>query len=208
LEIPRLGVGALASGNGSLNAAVGADAGAAITGNGNVAIGAGMLGQAGVDNRTWIANVYDDVATDRIVYADADGHLGTLSSSRRYKEEITSMNEASDPLFALRPVTFRYKKDVDPRQARSFGLIAEEVAEVSPDLISCDKGGKPQTVRYDAVNAMLLNEFLKEHKTVQQQQKQIDALTAELKEQRSLIQKVSAQLELSKSAPQTVLNHQ
>lgn len=134
-----MGVGALASGNGSLNAAVGADAGAAITGNGNVAIGAGMLGQAGVDNRTWIANVYDDVATDRIVYADADGHLGTLSSSRRYKEEITSMNEASDPLFALRPVTFRYKKDVDPRQARSFGLIAEEVAEVSPDLISCDQ---------------------------------------------------------------------
>ena len=109
------------------------------------------------------------------------------------------MDKASEALFALKPVSFRYKQEIDPSHKLSFGLIAEGVAKVSPDLISRDKEGKPQTVRYEAVNAMLLNEFLKEHRKVEQLEKQIAALTAGL-------QKVSAQLELSKPAPQAVLN--
>ena len=111
------------------------------------------------------------------------------------------MDRSSESLFALKPVTFRYKKDTDPSQALSFGLIAEEVAQVSPELITRDEEGKPQTVRYEAVNAMLLNEFLKEHQTVQELKKQVAELTA-------VVQKVSAQLEVTKAASQTVLNDQ
>ena len=118
------------------------------------------------------------------------------------------MDKASEAVFALKPVTFHYKKEIDTAGTSQFGLVAEEVEKVNPDLVVRDKEGKPYSVRYDQVNAMLLNEFLKEHRTVQEQgatiarlQKQIDALTAGL-------QKVSAQLELSKSAPQTVLNNQ
>ena len=116
------------------------------------------------------------------------------------------MAEASEAILALRPMTFRYKKDIDPTRSRSFGLIAEEVAEVDPDLVTPDRNGKPETVRYEAVNAMLLNEFLKEHRkneeqeaTIARQQKQIDALTAGL-------QKVSTQVEASKPASQVVNN--
>ena len=130
-----------------------------------------------------------------------DNKIATLSSSRRYKEDIQPMDQAIETLFALQPVTFRYKKEVDPAQMLSFGLIAEEVAKINPDLITCDEQGKPQTVRYDAVNAMLLNEFLKEHRELQDLKKQVAALTAGL-------QRVSVQLEMSKSAPQTVLNNQ
>jgi hypothetical protein len=118
------------------------------------------------------------------------------------------MDKASEAILALKPVTFHYKKEVDPDGIPQFGLVAEQVAKVNPDLVARDEDGKAYTVRYDAVNAMLLNEFLKEHRKVQEleanaakQQKQIEALTAGL-------QKVSAQLELSKSAPQTVLNNQ
>ena len=117
------------------------------------------------------------------------------------------MDKASEAILALKPVTFRYKHDLDPKAIPQFGLVAEQVEKVDPDLVARDEQGKPYTVRYEAVNAMLLNEFLKEHRTVQEQgaiiarqQKQIDALTAGL-------QKVSAQLELSKAAPQTVLNN-
>src|SRR5262249_47034619 len=119
----------------------------------------------------------------------------------------------------LKPVVFRYKKEIDPRRAAQFGLVAEDVEKVNPDLVLPDKEGKPYTVRYDAVNAMLLNEFLKEHGKVEQQrkdfetaiaqqQRQIEALTATVKEQAAQIQKVSAQLELGKSAAQTALNNQ
>ena len=111
------------------------------------------------------------------------------------------MDKASETLFALKPVTFRYKKEVDAERALSFGLIAEDVVEVSAELITRDEKGNPQTVRYEAVNAMLLNEFLKEHQTVQELKKQVAELTAGL-------QKVSAQLEVSKAAPQTVANNQ
>ena len=118
------------------------------------------------------------------------------------------MDKASEAILALKPVTFHYKKEIDPERTPQFGLVAEEVEKVNPALVLPDKEGKPYTVRYEAVNAMLLNEFLKEHRAVQGQQKEIDALKAELKEQKALIQKVSAQLELSKPAPQTVLNNQ
>ena len=118
------------------------------------------------------------------------------------------MDKASEKLFALKPVTFRYKKEVDAERALSFGLIAEEVAEVSPQLITRDENGNPQTVRYEAINAMLLNEFLKEHRKNEEQQATIARLEKQLETVTATVQKLSAQLELSKPAPQTVLNDQ
>ena len=118
------------------------------------------------------------------------------------------MDKASEAIHALKPVTFDYKKEVDPDGIPQFGLVAEQVEKVNPDLVARDDQGKTYTVRYEAVNAMLLNEFLKEHRTVQEQQKEMDALKAELKEQRALIQKVNDKVELDKTAPQTVLNNQ
>jgi uncharacterized coiled-coil protein SlyX len=153
------------------------------------------------------------------VFVDANGKLGTSTSSARFKDDIKPMANASESILALKPVTFRYTKELDPNGVPQFGLVAEDVEKVNPDLIARDDQGKPYSVRYEAVNAMLLNEFLKEHRTVQeqeatiaqlkfavakqestavQQQKQIEALTAGL-------QKVSAQLELNRPAPQAVL---
>jgi len=109
------------------------------------------------------------------------------------------MGKASKAILEFKPVSFRYKKEIDPHGIPEFGLIAEEVEKVNPDLIIRDREGKPQTVRYEQVNAMLLNEFLKEHRKVQEQQKQIDSLKAELKEQRDLIQRVSDRVEMTKS---------
>ena len=124
------------------------------------------------------------------------------------------MDSESETILALKPVTFHYKKEIDPKSAAQFGLVAEEVEKVNPDLVVRDQGGKPYTVRYEAINAMLLDEFLKEHRTVQdqgaiiaQQQKEMKALKEELKTQASQIQKVSAQLQLRKPEPQTVLNN-
>jgi hypothetical protein len=199
---------------GSDNTAIGYFAGADITGSTNVCIGAFVPGESGVNNTTWIQNVYASVANARQVYVNANNKIGTLAFSRRYKNEIRPMAKASEAIFSLRPVSVRYRKEVDPTSLLSFGLIAEEVAEVDPDLVTPDRDGKPETVRYDAVNAMLLNEFLKEHHQVQElkstaakqeatiakQQKQIEALTAGLR-------RVSAQLELSKPAAQTVKNN-
>jgi hypothetical protein len=175
---------------------------------------------------TYIGGIYDTVVTDRIVYVASDGHLGTLASSRRYKEEIKPMNNASEALFGLKPVTFRYKQKIDPAHKLSFGLIAEEVAQISSDLVSRDKEGRPQTVRYEAVNVMLLNEFLKEHRRVAelkstmaqqrrdfetviaQQQKTMEALATRLNKQEAEIQKVSAQLEATSAARQMLVeNH-
>jgi len=212
------GPGALFSNtSGSNNIAIGLTAGFALTtGSGNICIGAGVNGVAGESNTTRIRNVYSTVANGRAVYVNADNKIGTLSSSRRFKQDIHPMDKKSETLFALKPVTFRYKKDVDPSQALSFGLIAEQVAQVSPELITRDEEGKPQTVRYEAVNAMLLNEFLKEHKKNQMQEQQIAdlrstittqenefrAVIAELKAQ---VQKVSAQTE-SNGAPAIASN--
>jgi hypothetical protein len=211
-----IGLNALLHNKGNSNVAVGVNAGRDLTtGINNVCIGINVFGVAGESNTTRIKNIYSSVASARAVFVNSDNKLGTLASSRRFKEEIKPMEKASETLFALKPVTFRYKKEVDSAQALSFGLIAEDVAKVDSDLITRDEEGKPETVRYEAVNAMLLNEFLKEHKTVQelksivarqeaiaaQQQKQIEALTAGL-------QKVSAQLETSRPAKQFAENSQ
>ena len=164
---------------------------------------------------------------------DANGQLGTVVSSERFKQNIQTMGDASDTLLALHPVTFRYKQELDPDGIPQFGLVAEEVEKVNPDLVARDEQGKPYTVRYEAVNAMLLNEFLKEHRKVQDQQATImqvkstaakqEATITQLKQdfqfklaeqQRRIkalttgLQKVSAQLETSKPAPQMVVNNQ
>src|SRR5437773_7123919 len=154
------------------------------------------------------------------VLIDTVGQLGTASSSRRFKKEIKPMDQTSEAIHALKPVTFHYKSD--STGTPQFGLIAEEVASVNPDLVVRDDKGEIYTVRYDAVNAMLLNEFLKEHRNVQelrstvakqeaiitQQKKGMEAVTARLDEQQAQIQKVSAQLGVSKPAPQIVVNDQ
>jgi hypothetical protein len=149
------------------------------------------------------------------VVVDPDGFLGTVQSSKRFKEAIKPMDNASEAVLALKPVTFRYKKELDPEKIPQFGLIAEDVEKVDPDLVVRDAEGKVSAVRYEAVNVMLLNEFLKEHRKVQslekamaEQQKEIAAMRAMLKEQAAQIQQVSAQLELSKPMAQTVLNTQ
>jgi hypothetical protein len=149
------------------------------------------------------------------VTIDSSGRLGRGNvSSRRYKHDIQPMDQASEVLFALRPVSFRYNKEYDATQTLAFGLIAEEVAEVNPDLVGRNKKGEPESVRYEQINAMLLNEFLKEHRAfvdeqrkVEQQQKEIDLLKAELNQQRALIEKVNDKVELEKSALQVVINH-
>jgi trimeric autotransporter adhesin len=200
---------------GSSNVGIGTNGGRNLTtGSGNVCIGVNVNGVAGESNTTRIRNIFSSVASARAVFVNSDSKLGTLSSSRRYKEEIKAMDKASETLFALKPVTFRYKKDIDPARALSFGLIAEEVAQVDPDLITRDEEGKPETVRYEAINAMLLNEFLKEHRknekqetTIAELKSEIATLSATVKEQASQIQKVSAQLELSRPASQAVLNN-
>jgi hypothetical protein len=195
---------------GNNNVALGMNAGAnATTGSNNVYIGTGMEGVAGESNACYIASIFGQTSANGVpVLINSSNKLGTITSSKRFKEEIKPMDKASQALLALNPVTFRYKKEIDPTRTSQFGLVAEDVDKVNPDLVVRDKAGKPYSVRYDAVNAMLLNEFLKEHRTVQEQgatiarqQKQIDALTAGL-------QKVSAQLEVNKPAPQTVLNKQ
>jgi trimeric autotransporter adhesin len=206
---------------GSSNVALGFQAGFNITGNGNVCVGENIVGVAGESNVTRIGNIGSTAQANGVfVTVGAGGKLGFQVSSRRYKDDIKPMDRASEALFALKPVSFRYKQEIDPARSPDFGLIAEDVATVNPDLVARDEQGKIVTVRYQAVNAMLLNEFLKEHKkvegqqatiaelksTVAQQQKGIEVLTAQLKEQAAQIQKVSAQLEASKPAPQIVAN--
>jgi len=175
--------------------------------------------------RTFIAGIFGTNVSGSTVVVNSDGQLGVAASSRRFKREIKPMDEASEAILALRPVTFHYKSD--NTNTPQFGLIAEEVAEANPDLVVRDENGEIYTVRYDQVNAMLLNEFLKEHKKVEeqqariselnsraareearidQQQKGIEVLTAQIKEQAAQIQKVSAHLEMSKPAPRMVLN--
>ena len=207
-ENVAVGLNALNNSRGNNNVALGNLAGfAQTTGSNNIYIGNLMEGSAGESNACYIGSIFNQTAAfGSPVLIDANSKLGTLTSSKRFKEEITPMNKASETLYGLQPVTFRYKKDIDPAQIRQLGLVAEDVEKVNPDLVVRDKEGKPYSVRYDQVNAMLLNEFLKEHGTVQNQQKEIDALKTELKEQKAQIQKVSAQLEMRKPAAQTVLN--
>ena len=155
-----------------------------------------------------------------VVVVNSSGKLGVTTSSARFKDDIKAMGKASEMILQLRPVTFRYKEQIDPDRIPQFGLIAEEVEKVNRDLVVRDADGKINTVRYEAVNAMLLNEFLKEHRTVEelkaafvkqeatnaQQQKEIKALTANVKQQAAAIQRVNARLEANKLSPQVVTN--
>jgi hypothetical protein len=156
---------------------------------------------------TYIAGVYGTtVSRGATVFIDSNGRLGTRSSSQRFKDEIKPMDKASEAILGLKPVTFHYKKELDPDSVPQFGLVAEDVEKVNPDLVVRDAAGKVYTVRYEAVNAMLLNEFLKAHRRIEEQNKRIDQLTAQLKEQAALIQKVSDKVELNRPAPGTVAN--
>jgi trimeric autotransporter adhesin len=196
---------------GHSNIAVGTNAGLnQTTGSENVYIGEGVLGVAGESNHTYIRNIKDTIVsgggTDFVSVNLTTGLLGHVSSSRRYKEQIEPMDKASEALYRLKPVTYRFKKGIDPTQGLEYGLVAEDVAQVNPNLAIRNGKGQIESVRYMAINAMLLNEFLKEHRKneeqgamIARQQKQIDALTAGL-------QKVSAQFKLNKSAPQTAAN--
>ncbi len=225
---------------GSNNIGVGSGGGGALTtGSDNIDIGHGgfagesakiRIGTKGTHKNTYIAGINGvTVARGIGVIIDINGHLGTVVSSERFKDEIKPMDMASEAILALEPVTFRYKQELDEEGIPQFGLVAEQVAKVNPDLVARDEEGKPYTVRYEAVNAMLLNEFLKEHRKGQEQdatiaqlksavaqqqstnadqQKAIHALTATLKEQAAQIQKVNDHLELSKPPPRLVANNQ
>jgi hypothetical protein len=191
---------------GSVNTALGSFAGINVTTADHV-ICIGINGE-NVSNSCFIGNIFGETTVNAgtPVMIDSAGQLGTTSSSRRFKKEIQPMDKASESLLALKPVTFHYKSD--NTSTPQFGLIAEEVADINPNLVVRDEKGEIYTVRYDAVNAMLLNEFLKEHRKNEEQQKQINGFSAQLKEQAAQIQKVSAQLEASKPAPQVVKNNQ
>jgi hypothetical protein len=198
---------------GSFNIVVG-QGGANITTASNV-IAIGSDG-GNTSNTTWIGNVYSTSTvsgTTLPVIVSDGGQLGTAPSARRFKKEIEPMDQASESILALKPVTFHYKSD--KTNTPQFGLVAEDVAQVNPNLVVREKNGEIYSVRYDAVNAMLLNEFLKEHNAFVQEQHKVEKLEATVenliatvKEQAAQIQKVSAQLELTKSTPQTVLNDQ
>jgi Chaperone of endosialidase len=205
--------------NASDNIALGFHAGSALTtGDHNIDIGnVGVADEANTirigsgQTAAFIAGISGaNVAGGDPVFILSNGKLGTVNppSSARFKEEIKPMNQASEVILALKPVTFRYKKEFDAARIPQFGLVAEEVEKVNPDLVKRDREGKVQTVRYEAVNAMLLNEFLKEHRKVEEQGVTIARLQKQVKTLSAGLQKVSAQLELTKSAPQTVLDDQ
>jgi Chaperone of endosialidase len=228
-----IGAGALQfNTTGRNNIALGFEAGNLTTANNNIDIGnAGVQGESktirigtqATHSNTFIAGISGVTVPGGVgVIVDTSGHLGTVVSAARFKDEIKPMDEASEAILALKPVTFRYKKELDPAGISQFGLVAEEVEKVNPDLVAHDQNGKPYTVRYEAVNAMLLNEFLKEHRKVEEQQatiaqlkaadakqeEKISALTELVKAQAAQIQKVSAQLEVNKTDRQIALNNQ
>jgi hypothetical protein len=192
------------------------------------------IGTQGTQTKTFMAGIIGAPIAGPTVHISGTGQLGIgPPSSARFKEQIKPMDKASEAILALKPVIFRYKKELDPERVPQFGLVAEDVEKVNPALVDRDAEGKVYTVRYDAVNAMLLNEFLKEHRTVEeqgrtiaqqrkdfhatvtklemtiaQQQKGIEVLTARLAEQAAQIQKVSAQIEVSKPTRQMAVNDQ
>jgi hypothetical protein len=230
------GVEALQNSTGSNNTALGYQAGINLTsGNNNIHIGARgiavesntiRIGRMGLQKIAYMQGISGaTVASGVTVIVDTNGHLGTVQSSVRFKDEIKPMDKASEAILALKPVSFRYKHELDPEGLPQFGLIAEQVEKVNPDLVARDEKGQVYSVRYEAVNAMLLNEFLKEHRKMEQleatitqlkstvaqqqknaqaaathQQEQIEALTAGL-------QKVSAQVDRNNPAPQIVANN-
>jgi hypothetical protein len=242
-----LGVAAMDKGSGDNNVSLGYGAGYSITGSGNILIGyeggfnltsgannievgnqgvkndANLIriGDTAVQKKTFIAGISGATIPNGVaIMVNNKGQLGVATSSARFKDDIQPMKNASDVILSLQPVTFRYKKELDSSGAPQFGLVAEQVAKVDPDLVVRDDSGKPYTVRYEAVNAMLLNEFLKEHQKVETQSQQIESLEkhlgeqgkintemrAALKAQAAQIQKVNAQLATQQSAPPLVSN--
>ena len=212
--------------NGKGNIALGFQAGLSLTtGTNNIEIGNfGLTGEShtiriggdtnglGTQTATYIAGINGATASGgAAVFVASNGKLGTMTSSARFKDEIKPMDNASKALYSLKPVSFRYKNEIDPARTPQLGLVAEEVEKVNPDLVIRDAEGRPQTVRYEQINAMLLNEFLKEHRKVEQQEvngaeqkKEINLLRSALKAQRALIQKVNDKVDLKQSAPQIV----
>ena len=227
-----IGVQALENNNSGNNTAIGYLAGSSNTsGTQNIALGAfagldvttadnviciGVNGD-NVSDSCYIGNIFGGtVPGGATVIIDNNGHLGTIVSSQRFKDQIKPINRASETLYALKPVSFHYKKEIDPQSTNQFGLVAEEVEKVNPDLVVRDKEGKPYTVRYDQVNAMLLNEFLKEHRkverleaTVARQQKSFESKIVEQNRQiealTSNFRKVTAQIEITKGVPQALV---
>jgi hypothetical protein len=211
-------VGAGAGSNltsGNFNVFIGQGAGSNVTNASNViCIGADAAG-SNASLSCFIANIFGKTSAGGVgVFINSNGRLGTSTSSRRFKEDIKPMGRASEAILELKPVTFRYKRELDADRIPQFGLIAEEVEKVNPDLIVRDKDGKPYSVRYEQVNAMLLNEFLKEHKKVQEleatvtsQQKSFARQQAQIETLGSRLQKVSAQLEVKPPATHVVLNN-
>ena len=211
---------------GSNNIALGSNAGQNLTtGSNNINIGTNVLGAAGEANTirigkqgtqkaTFIAGIFGTAVSGSTVVVNSSGKLGVAVSSASFKEAIKPMDKVSEAILALKPVTFRYKEELDPDRIPQFGLVAEEVEKVNPDLVVRGEDGKVMTVRYEAVNAMLLNEFLKEHKAFIEERHKVEtleatvaSLVATVKEQAHQIQKVSAQVEIVRPAPRVAGNN-
>jgi hypothetical protein len=217
-----IGVSALSSNvHGSFNTIVGHAAGATVEGHDNIYIGATAANTVTSESGTirignpqflsacFIAGIVGQPTASGVpVLIDGNGKLGTSMSSAQFKDNIKPMNNASESIFSLKPVTFRYKKELDSEGISQFGLVAEDVEKVNPNLVVHDKEGKPYSVRYDQVNAMLLNEFLKEHQKVHRLEAALAAIDERLKAQDAKIERVNDKLELTKPAPQTALNNQ
>jgi hypothetical protein len=199
------------------NIALGDSAGANLTtGDFNIDIGnQGFAGEANtirigsaLHTHTFIAGIFGVAITGPTVVVDENGLLGVAPSSARFKDNIKPMDKTSEAILVLKPVTFRYKKELDPSGISQFGLVAEDVEKINPALVVHDKEGKPYSVRYDAVNGMLLNEFLKEHRRNDEQQATITRLSKQIEALTVGLQKVSAQLEVNKPASQVAENNQ
>ena len=216
---------ALFNNTGADNTALGLGAGSGVTtANHVICIGA-FVGGANTINSCYIGEIWNEPGGSQAVYVNSEGKLGYQVSSRRFKDQVKPMDRASEVIYSLEPVSFRYKPEIEPTRPLGFGLIAEDVEKVSRDLVSRGSDGKANSVRYDAVNAMLLNEFLKEHRKVNEQDHKIQEqeakiaqlksdfraavtqLTARLKEQGAQIQKASTQLQLSKPSVQAITDN-
>jgi hypothetical protein len=167
------------------------------------------IGKQGTQTGTFVAGIFGSTVASGVgVIVNSSGKLGTVLSSERFKEAIKPMDKASETILALKPVTFRYKHELDPEGIPQFGLVAEQVEKVNPDLVARDADGKVNTVRYEAVNAMLLNEFLKEHEKVQRLEAALAAVNERLKAQDAKIDKVNAKVESTRATSRVVLNNQ
>jgi hypothetical protein len=192
---------------GTGNIGIGINAGLGVTTASSV-ICIGASG-ANVSDSCYIGNIFGVTSSGgTAVFVNSDGKLGTSTSSRRFKKDIKPMDSGSEAVFALTPVSFRYKEEIDPAGMQQFGLVAEDVEKINPDLVVRDKEGRPYSVRYEQVNAMVLNEFLKEHRTVQELKKEVAALIATVKQQAEQLEKVSAGVSRSKVALNVARNNQ